>query len=198
MRNDPTAESIPVSNTFRNRDTDVHTGCIRDIYVKNIVSRSESSVFIKSGGELCPIENIRIDGCEFTLVRQGTQKTGLFDESPAFGGSKWTNGQDFIFPDEIYPHSIPAFYAHGVRDLSISDCSVRFIKPEQEAWAEVAQLESCTRARISRVRGKAARPDLPAYTVLESRDVVLDAPDTDGTLLLNAEAENVTVRSSQN
>ncbi len=187
-------ESIFISNTYRNKDRSVYAGAIKDIYIDNVSARCESSLFIKSGGENCPIENIRVSNCDLKLVRQGTQATGLFDESPAFGGSKGTTGKDFIFPDEIYPHDIPAIYAHGVNGLTVRDCDVRFIEPEGEAWAEVAQIENCENVRLTGVVGQSAKSWLPAYKVTGSTNVVLDDVDPCGAKLLNDDAQNVTIK----
>ena len=54
-----------------------------------------------------------------TMVRQGTQPGGLFDEQPS--------GR------HIYPHRIPALYARHVRGLRLTDSSVQFVG-SHEAW----------------------------------------------------------------
>jgi len=187
-------ESIFISNTYREPDKRPYTGTIKDVFIDNLSVRSESSLFIKSGGDTCPIENIRISNCDLTLVRQGTQATGLFDESPAFGGSKMTTGQDFVNLQEVYPHEIPAIYAHGIKNLTVRDCDVRFIDPEGEAWTEVAQIEGCENVRFSGITGKPAQADLPAYKVENSTGVVLSDVDAFGAKLLNDDAKNVIVK----
>ncbi len=187
-------ESIFISNTYREPDKRPYTGTIKDIFIDNLSVRSESSLFIKSGGDTCPIENIRISNCDFTMVRQGTQATGLFDESPAFGGSKMTTGDDFFNAQEVYPHEIPAIYACGVNGLTVRDCDVRFINPEGEAWTEVAQIENCANVRLTGVVGKPAKEDLPAVKVENSTGVILNDVDACGAKLLNDDAKNVIVK----
>jgi len=171
-------EPIFINNTYRDAEGGSYTGIIRDIVISDIDVKCESSLFIKSGGAHSPIENIRIENVSLTFERQGTQPTGVFDESPAYDGSKMNGalyGEDGFKPfdgkHDVYLHDIPALYAQGVDGLEVDRLLVRFVNPENEAWTHVAQLVDCKNAALYNVRGDSAKKELPAV-LLENCDGV--------------------------
>lgn len=187
-------EPVFISNTPRKRGQTGYTGTIRDITIAGVDVKCESSLFIKSGSADSPIENIRIQNVSLTFVRQGTQPTGVFDESPAYGGSSMhgenTAGlapEPFDATRDVYLHDIPALYAHGVSGLEAEHLRVTFVQPENEAWTHLVQLVSCRDAALFRVKGNSARADLPAVLLqgcdgvqiegLSTRSPKLDADD---------------------
>ena len=126
-------EPVFLSATPRKGKETDFPGILRDISVSDVDMLCESSIFL--GGEKnSPIERVRLREIHLTMVRQGTQPGGLFDEQPS--------------TRHIYPHSIPALYARHVRGLRLADSSVQFTG-EQEAWDGTrTETEFCENVRI--------------------------------------------------
>ena len=111
-------EPVFISATPRKGQEGKNPGVIRNVRISDVDLKCESSLFI--GGEaISPIHHVRLRGIHLSLVHQGTQPGGLFDEQPS--------GR------HIYPHSIPALYARHVHGLSLKDSTVCFTG-ENEAW----------------------------------------------------------------
>lgn len=173
-------EPVFISNTHRKQGETHYTGTIRDIVIAGVDAKCESSLFIKSGGENCPIENIRVENVSLTFERQGTQPTGVFDESPAYGGSGMHAQIDpdqsfapFDGTKDVYLHDVPALYAQGVEGLEVDRLLVCFVAPEKEAWTHVAQLVDCKNAALCNVRGDSAKKELPAVLLENCAGVML-------------------------
>ena len=127
-------EPIFISATPRRGKEDTLPGMIRDVSVSDVDMKCESCIFL--GGEKnSPIERVRLRELHITMVRQGTQPGGLFDEQPS--------------TRHIYPHRIPALYARHVRGLHLMDSSVQFVG-KNEAWdGTCTDTEACETVHIS-------------------------------------------------
>lgn len=112
------------------------TGCpghIRNVSVDHLSLKAESCLFL-AGEAYSELQNIRLADIDLTLVRQGTQPGGLFDEQPS--------------ARHIYPHEIPALYARSVNGLQVCNCTVRFVG-DAEAWSgRLTELEACRSASV--------------------------------------------------
>lgn len=127
-------EPVFISATPRKGKEDAFPGIIRDVSVSDVDMRCESCVFL-GGEEISPIERVRFREIHMTMVRQGTQPGGLFDEQPS--------------ARHIYPHSIPALYARHVRGLRLTDSSVQFVGMN-EAWnGAYTETEACENVQIA-------------------------------------------------
>jgi len=126
-------EPLFVSATHRRGQEDRFPGVIRGLSFSDIRLDCESSLFI-AGERECPIRDVRLREIHLRLIRQGTQKGGLFDEQPSIR--------------HVYPHSIPALYARSVTGLFLKDSTAAF-SGENEAWdGTLTQTEDCENVRI--------------------------------------------------
>lgn len=112
-------------------------GIIRNVHFDHIQMTAESCIFMR-GEENSPISRIKLQNIEIQMKKQGTQPVGFFDEQPS-----WRN---------VYPHEIPAIYAHYVKGLELEDIVVVWHKPMQEAWGKVTQFVDCEQVETERVR----------------------------------------------
>lgn len=138
-------------------------GIIRDISVSNLQLRCESGIFLSADeaiSDKAMIQNISLLDVQMELVRQGTQPSGFFDEQPS--------------EKNVYPHSIPAFYANGVRGLRVKGLTVfHRPSPREEGWRELMELHHCQDVRLSELDGGTYVPDIPAITLSDCRGVQL-------------------------
>ena len=109
-------------------------GIIRHVSVSDVDMQCESCIFL--GGEAnSPIQRVRMREIHMTMVRQGTQGGGLFDEQPS--------------TRHIYPHSIPALYARHVQGLRLVDSDVQFVG-HNEAWSGTyTETEACENVQVA-------------------------------------------------
>jgi polygalacturonase len=96
-------EPVFISATPR-KNSRINPGKIRNVSFDHVYLTAESSVFI-SGEENSAIQNVEIQDMHLTLVRQGTQSYGIFDEQPS--------------ERDVYEHAVPAVFARWVENLTV-------------------------------------------------------------------------------
>ena len=155
-------------------------GTIRNVSVSDVMLDCEAGLFLcgRDGGT---IENILFKDISMRFRRQGTQPTGFFDEQPS--------------ERNVYPHSIPALYARGVEGLTVKGWQVKYEKsPRQEAWAHLAELESCSDVLLKEVRGGPAESGIPAIKLTDCKEVALTDSAIENTRTLTEEEALLAVK----
>jgi len=159
-------------------------GYIRDIRVSNLQLKCESGIFMSSdetatGAPL--IENITLNGIDMQFKRQGTQPSGFFDEQPS--------------AKNVYPHSIPALYANGVKKLRVKDLTVGHIpSSREEGWKELLELHHCEDVAVTGLEGSTYQSGIPAITVSDSTPIRLKDCRIGNTMTLSDTPELVTAQ----
>lgn len=124
-------EPVFISSSYRN-DKMNFPGVIKDITLDHICLKAESSIFI-GGEEETLIKNIRMTDMDITLCRQGTQKSGEFDERPS--------------PRGIYKHSIPVVYGRFAEGVYVQG-RVRFEEPYSSENNKIYEFENCKNSMV--------------------------------------------------
>ncbi|MDO5291803.1 MAG: glycosyl hydrolase family 28 protein [bacterium] len=96
-------EAIFINATNRKGKVN-YPGKIKNVTFDHIYMKAESSIFI-GGEEYSKIEDVILSDIDLTLVKQGTQASGYFDEQPS--------------NRHVYPHKIPAVYLRYVDGIQV-------------------------------------------------------------------------------
>lgn len=165
----------------RRKGADNLPGTIRNVSVSNVMLDCEAGLFLcgRDGGR---IENILFKDISMRFRRQGTQPTGLFDEQPS--------------ERNVYPHSIPALYACGIEGLTVKGWQVRYEKsPWQEAWAHLAELESCSDVLLKEAQGGPAESGIPAIKLADCNGILLADSAIENTQILAEDGSGLELRN---
>ena len=119
-------EPIFVNATYRNKQT-TNPGKIQNVTFDHVHLKAESSIFV-AGEENARIENITITNVDITMCKQGTEKSGYFDEQPSIR--------------HVYPHSIPAVYLRSVDNVMVSG-KVKYLDPYCVTTNPLVECENC-------------------------------------------------------
>ena len=125
-------EPIFIDATYRNSEHRF-PGKIRNITFDHIYMKAESSIFV-AGEADTEVEHVQLTDLNITMCRQGTQKSGYFDEQPS--------------EKNVYEHTIPAVYARYADDLVVSG-RVQYEEPYNEEDNPLQQVENCKNTQIS-------------------------------------------------
>ena len=125
-------EPIYIDATYRN-GLHKFPGTIRNITFDHIYMKAESSIFV-AGEEDARVSDIQLTDLNITMCKQGTQKSGYFDEQPS--------------ERNVYPHKIPAVYARCTDNLTVTG-NIHYEEPYNMEKNGLYESQSCTREQIS-------------------------------------------------